>query len=131
MDIVDEDQSGAQLHKQVADGVGDLRLVHPGRDGDAEEPGELRYQHLGVEAGGTARNATGRRSVRPVAALLGEFEGTAISSRVVVLPVVGGPDTISPRRAVPCWRRLRSISRRTDSEMRSIAGVVRTTNREW
>ncbi|MEW2120892.1 hypothetical protein AB0945_38225 [Streptomyces sp. NPDC005474] len=49
----------------------------------------------------------------------------------VGMPVVGGPETIRPRRAVPCWRRLRSISRRTDTEMRSMAGVVRTTNREW
>ncbi|PNG89522.1 hypothetical protein SMF913_24987 [Streptomyces malaysiensis] len=87
---------------------------------------------LGVEAGGTARKTTGRRSVRPgCRRCSASSKVRPISSRVVVLPVVGGPETIRPRRAVPCWRRLRSIRRRSDREMRSMAGVVSTTNREW
>jgi hypothetical protein len=54
VDVVDEDQLGAQFAQQVAYGAGDLGLVEAVGDGHAEEPGEFADEHL---RGGGRRHA--------------------------------------------------------------------------
>ncbi|CAL9327540.1 hypothetical protein SUDANB60_06198 [Streptomyces sp. enrichment culture] len=83
---------------------------------------------LGVAAGGTLMNSTGRRSSWPgcrrASAGWKERPSAII---VVVLPVVAGPGMIRPRRAPACRRRLSSSLRRAVNTL-SMAGVRMTAS---
>ena len=116
MDLVDEDQVGAQPGEHVADGVGDVGLVLAGAvTGSAGEPGELGGEHL---RGGGGRDGDVDDRHPPGRGLLPEpVRGAAARGcgpswvTAVVLPVPAAPVTIRPRRALT-WCRFSRTSRR-------------------
>lgn len=83
--------------------------------------------------GGTRTYATGTHpsnALPPRRAASARWHARPTCNSAVVLPVVGGPVTITHGRAPVSWWRPRIIRVRTVREIASIVGVRTTANRE-
>ncbi len=102
VDVVDQDQLGPQLAQGRADRTVIWAWFIRRSTGTPRNRANSLTSILGVEAGGTETNATGSRSLTPGClrrSVSSKIRPSSIS--VVVLPVLGSPETIRPRRAVP------------------------------